>query len=36
MSLAQGDERWLVIYTQASVERVRQTMLRQVNKAHRK
>ena len=34
MSLPQGDERWVVIYTQASVERVRQTMLRQVTKAH--
>jgi transposase len=32
----QGDERWLVIYTQASVERVRQTMLRQVTKAQSK
>jgi transposase len=36
MSLPQGDERWLVIYTQASVERVRQTMLRQVTKAQSK
>jgi transposase len=36
MSLAQGDARWLVIYTQASVERVRQTMQRQVNKAQSK
>jgi transposase len=36
MSLPQGDERWTVIYTQASVERVRQTMLRQMNKAQRK
>lgn len=33
MSLPQGDERWVVIYTQASVERVRQTMLRRVSKA---
>ena len=33
MSLPQGDERWTVVYTQASVERVRQTMLRQVTKA---
>jgi len=33
MSLPQGNERWTVVYTQASVERVRQTMLRQVNKA---
>jgi transposase len=33
MTLPQGDERWLVIYTQASVERVRQTMQRQVSKA---
>lgn len=33
MSLPHGDERWVVIYTQASVERVRQTMLRQVTKA---
>ena len=32
MSLPQGDERWVVIYTHASVERVRQTMLRQVTK----
>ena len=36
MSLPQGDERWTVIYTQASVERVRQTMLRQVTKAQSK
>ena len=35
MSLPQGDERWTVIYTQASVERVRQTMLRQVTKAQK-
>src|SRR5579863_2046225 len=34
MSLPQGDERWVVVYTHASVERVRQTMLRQVTKAH--
>lgn len=33
MSLPQGDERWVVIYTAASVERVRQTMQRQVSKA---
>lgn len=33
MTLPQGDERWTVIYTQASVERVRQTMQRQVSKA---
>lgn len=33
MSLPQGNERWTVVYTHASVERVRQTMLRQVNKA---
>ena len=36
MSLPQGNERWIVVYTQASVERVRQTMLRQVNKAQSK
>jgi transposase len=36
MSLPQGDERWVAIYTQASVARVRQTMLRQVNKAQSK
>jgi len=35
MSLPQGDERWAVVYTQAAVERVRQTMLRQVNKAQK-
>jgi transposase len=34
MSLPQGNERWVVVYTHASVERVRQTMLRQVSKAH--
>src|SRR5581483_2260800 len=34
MSLPQGNERWVVVYTRASVERVRQTMLRQVSKAH--
>ncbi len=33
MSLPQGDERWVVVYSQASVERVRQTMQRQVSKA---
>lgn len=33
MSLPQGEERWVVLYTQASVERVRQSMMRQVNKA---
>jgi transposase len=33
MSLPQGEERWVVVYTQASVERVRQTMQRQVSKA---
>jgi transposase len=33
MTLPQGRERWVVVYTQASVERVRQTMLRQVSKA---
>src|SRR5438132_10017004 len=36
MSLPQGDERWAVVYTQASVERVRQTMQRQVSKAQTK
>lgn len=36
MTLPQGDERWIVIYTQASVERVRQTMQRQVSKAQTK
>jgi len=36
MTLPQGDERWIVIYTQASVERVRQTMQRQVSKAQSK
>lgn len=36
LSLPQGHERWAVIYTQASVERVRQTMLRQMNKARQK
>ncbi len=36
MSLPQGNERWVVIYTQASVERVRQTMQRQVSKAQNK
>ena len=33
LTLPQGRERWMVIYTQASVERVRQTMQRQVSKA---
>jgi len=33
LTLPQGPERWMVIYTQASVERVRQTMQRQVSKA---
>jgi len=33
LTLPQGRERWVVVYTQASVERVRQTMLRQVSKA---
>ncbi|SRR6266566_1915833 len=36
MTLPQGSERWVVIYTQASVERVRQTMQRQVSKAQQK
>jgi transposase len=36
MSLPQGEERWVVVYTQASVERVRQTMQRQVSKAQAK
>lgn len=36
LSLPQGHERWAVIYTQASVERVRQTMLRQMNKAQQR
>ncbi len=36
MTLPQGSERWVVIYTQASVERVRQTMQRQVSKAQKK
>jgi len=35
MSLPQGDERWAVVYTQTSVESVRQTMLRQVTKAQK-
>src|SRR5437660_12729073 len=33
LTLPQGRERWMVISTQASVERVRQTMHRQVSKA---
>lgn len=36
MTLPQGRERWVVVYTQASVERVRQTMQRQVSKAQKK
>lgn len=32
MTLPQGRERWVVVYTPASVERVRQTMQRQVSK----
>lgn len=36
MSLPRGDERWVVTYTQASVERVRQTMHRHVSKAQTK
>ena len=35
MSLPQGEERRVVLYTQASVERVRQTMMRQVDKAQK-
>ena len=33
MTLPQGRERWTVVYTQASVERARQTLQRQVSKA---
>src|SRR5215471_9721093 len=33
LTLPQGRERWTVVYTQASVERARQTMLRQMSKA---
>lgn len=33
MRLPQGDERWVGVYTQATVERVRQTLQRQVSKA---
>jgi transposase len=36
MSLSQGSERWVVLYSQASVERVRQRMQRQVSKAQSK
>lgn len=36
MSLPQGEERWVMVYTQASVERVRQTMQRQVSKGQAK
>ncbi len=36
MSLPHGRERWVVVYSQASVERVRQTMHRQVSKAQNK
>jgi len=36
MTLPQGSERWVVVYSQASVERVRQTMQRQVSKAQKK
>jgi transposase len=36
MSLPQGRERWVVVYSQASLERVRQTMQRQVSKAQSK
>src|SRR5579885_2889183 len=36
MSLPQGEERWVVVYTQSSVERVRQTMQRQVSKVQAK
>lgn len=36
MSLPQGEERWVVVYTPASLERVRQTMQRQVSKAQAK
>ncbi len=36
MTLPQGGERWVVVYSQASVERVRQTMQRQVSKAQTK
>jgi transposase len=36
MNLPQGHERWVVVYTQTSVERVRQTMQRQVSKAQSK
>ena len=33
MALPQGRERWVVVYTQASLQRAQQTMQRQVNKA---
>src|SRR5205823_11004082 len=36
MTLPQGGERWVVVSSQASVERVRQTMQRQVSKAQTK
>src|SRR6266705_35377 len=32
LTLPQGHERWTVVYTQASVEHARQTMLRQMSK----
>jgi transposase len=36
LTLPQGRERWTVVYTQASVERARQTMLRQMSKAQQR
>ena len=36
MTLPHGRERWVVVYSQASVERVRQTMQRQVSKAQKR
>ncbi len=36
LTLPQGHERWTVVYTQASVEHARQTMLRQMSKAQQR
>jgi transposase len=36
LMLPQGRERWVIVYTQASLQRAQQTMQRQVSKAQRK
>src|SRR5437867_6156151 len=36
LTLPQGKERWVVVCSQASIERVRQTMQRQMSKAQKR